>query len=442
MKGRGVVVQDLIPGSAAERAGIRRGDRIVAAGGERVLDLIDFHFHGGDEEELILQLEGAEGERRTVTVRRRFGESLGLVLAPPEPRRCGNNCIFCFVHQLPDGLRPPLYVKDEDYRLSFLYGNYVTLSNLSRRDLERIVTMRLSPLYVSVHATDREVRAHLLGRREPREIGETLRRLSEGGIRFHTQIVLLPDVNDGSVFERTIDDLCSLGSAILSIAVVPVGLTGHRTGLPEIRPVDGVYAASFLERCEPLRKRLNRERGRGFLSFADEWYLRGGKPFPPPAEYGDFPQLENGVGMIPLFQSHARRVIARARPLPSVVATLVTGSSAAPVIKRFCADLSTVTGSDLRVVPVENRLFGLSVTVAGLVVGRDIVESCRDRELGDALILPDVMLKEGEGVFLDDMTVDGLSAILKVPVVVVETSPAGILRGVRTLARRRMGAGY
>lgn len=434
MKRRGVEIRDVELDGVAGRAGVRPSDRIVAIDGVPVEDIVDFHFLTS-EEEFAVDLEDGEGKRRTVTIVRDYGAPLGMTLAPPVPRRCGNRCIFCFVHQLPSGLRPPLYVKDEDYRLSFLYGNYVTLSNLSQRDLERICRLHLSPLYVSVHATDQPTREMLLGRKERRPIAETLSILADAGISFHAQIVLLPGINDGEIFERTIHDLTSLAPATRSIAVVPVGLTDHRRDLPPITPVGSEYAASFLAGYEPLRLSINRRFGRGFLAFADEWYLRCDHPFPPVSHYGDFPQIENGVGMIPLFEREARRVIARARPLTHRCVTLVTGVSAGGTISRFAERLAAATGCSIGVAVVENRLFGRYVTVAGLVSGKDILETMRDIDPGDALIIPDVMLKEGEGLFLDDLTPDDLSRLLGVPVVVVPSTPAGVLAGLKRICR-------
>lgn len=433
---KGVVVQDVIVGSVAHEHGIVSGDRILSVNGKAIQDLIDFHYFGGDEEVMTMEVAGEGTPPRRIRLERFPGEPLGILLAPPEPRRCGNDCIFCFVHQLPPGLRPPLSVKDEDYRLSFLYGNYVTLSNLSLRDRDRIVAMRLSPLYVSVHATDQSVRERLLGRKEKRPILSLLSHLTDAGISLHTQIVLVPGVNDGDILDRTIGELSAFETGILSIAIVPVGLTSHRGGLPPITPVDRAYAQRFLHRYEPLRRRVNRQKGRGFLSFADEWYLKAGHPFPGYGEYGDFPQIENGVGMVVRFQRESRGVLRRAKPLGTCRVTVVTGESAAPLVTRFCEELSAATGCQIVVIPVENRLFGESVTVAGLVSGGDIIGRCRGEPLGDALIVPDVMIKEGEGLFLDDLSVDDLSRELRVVVIVVESSPRGILAGVRQTSRR------
>jgi len=435
---QGVLVEEVTGGSVAYRAGISPGDRVVSIDGHPVHDLIDFHYYGGDEEVMTLDLACPDCSRRCVGIEREPGEPLGLIFAPPEPKRCGNRCIFCFVHQLPHGLRRQLYVKDEDYRLSFLYGNYVTLSNISSRDLNRIVRMRLSPLYVSVHATDQGVRERLLGRVEKRPILHLLSRLTSAGIRLHTQIVLLPGMNDGDVLKRTIADLCAIGPGILSIAVVPVGLTRHRHGLPPVTPVDHLYARRFLQEYEPLRKKINAARGEGFLSFADEWYLKADHPFPPFAGYGDFPQIENGVGMVVMFEQEAERVLRRSKPLPARRVTVITGVSAYPLIDRFCQRLFERTGVTIRVIPVVNRLFGESVTVAGLVSGGDIIDGCRGEDLGDGVIIPDVMVKEGEGVFLDGVSIDDLRRALQVRrVEIVESSPAGIWRGVRKVSGRR-----
>jgi len=429
----GLIVDRVMPGSIAEELEIEPGDRLISLNGHPLRDVIDYNYYGADDL-LVLELEKADGELWELEVEREEGEPLGITFPAPAPARCGNNCVFCFVHQLPKGLRRPLYVKDEDYRLSFLYGNYVTLANIGREELERIKEQRLSPLYVSVHATEPALREELLGKSGILPILEVMRELAEARITMHCQVVLCPGLNDGEVFARTVEDLARLHPLVASLAVVPVGLTGHRSKLPELAPLTREYAASFVtewgEKAQTLADRL----GEQFLFLADEFYLKGELPFPPLESYGELPQLENGVGMIPLFLSEAEQVLEEAEPLAAPRVTLVTGESPYRYLAGFLERLSQATGDSLSPVAVPNRLFGPSVTVTGLVCGRDIVAALREAELGELVFVPDVMMKEGEGVFLDDLTVEDLERELGRPVVVVEATPFGIYQALEEAA--------
>ena len=426
---RGLLIREVLPDSLAGELELELGDRLVAINGQPLRDLIDYEYHISDDP-LTLEVLRSCGETWEIEVERDEGEPLGIVFAPPTPKRCGNNCIFCFVHQLPKGLRKPLYVKDEDYRLSFLYGTYITLTNLTKSDLRRIKEQRLSPLYISVHATDPLVREQLLGRTGLPPVLELLRELTEAGITLHTQVVLCPGINDGQVLERTVADLSKLFPRVASLAVVPLGLTSHRGGLPELQPVTSEYAAAFVGRWQPRSEVLAAELGEPWLFLADEFFIRGEVPFPPLETYGDFPQLENGVGMIPLFLDEAEELLADAEHLSPLLVTAVTGISPYPYLLAFLARLDSATGMTTRVVAVPNSLFGPSVTVTGLVGGGDIIEALRGRELGAFVIIPDVMLKEGER-FLDDMTVEELSSSLGCEILVVPANPWGFYEALR-----------
>ncbi len=426
---RGLLISEVLSGALAQELELEPGDRLVAVNGQPLRDLIDYEYHISDDPLTLEVLRGC-GETWEIEVERDEGEPLGIVFAPPTPKRCGNNCIFCFVHQLPKGLRKPLYVKDEDYRLSFLYGTYITLTNLTKSDLRRIKEQRLSPLYVSVHATDPVVREQLLVRSGLPPVLDLLRELTTAGITLHTQVVLCPGINDGQILERTVADLSELFPRVASLAVVPLGLTSHRGGLPELQPVTPEYAAAFVDRWQPVSERLAAELGEPWLFLADEFFIRGGVSFPPLETYGDFPQLENGVGMIPLLLGEAADLLRDAEPLPPLVVTVVTGISPYPYIKEFLARLDSATGMTTQVVAVPNSLFGPSVTVTGLVGGEDIVAALQAKELGAFVVVPDVMLKEGEW-FLDDMTVAELSSSLGCEVVVVPANPWGFYEALR-----------
>lgn len=422
---KGLLIESVAPGSIAEEEGIAPGDRLIAVDGNPIRDLIDYHYwYDGDQ--LLLDILKPDGTVWECEVESCAARPLGLVFQAPDPARCRNNCIFCFVHQLPKGLRRPLYVKDEDYRLSFLYGNYVTMANITKKEVERIKKQRLSPLYISVHATDAQLRGELLGRTGIPPVLELLRELADARITMHTQVVLCPGLNDGAALEKTVSDLAALYPYVASLAIVPVGLTSHRRKLPELAPVTAGYAAGFIDAWQPIVERYAKEKGEPFIFLADEFFLKAGMPFPPLSCYGDFPQLENGVGMIPLFRDEAAKLLRKARRVKFPRAVVVTGVSAFPEINDFLKKLSGKTGVEFRPVAVENRLFGPSVTVTGLVSARDIIAAVGKPESGEVVIVPDVMLKEGEGLFLDDLAIPDLERELGVPVLVSGSSPAGL----------------
>jgi len=421
----GLIVDKVMPGSIAEELEVEPGDRLVSINGHPLRDIIDYNYFGSDDV-LDLELEKADGEIWELEVEREEGESLGLSFEAPAPARCGNNCVFCFVHQLPRGLRSPLYVKDEDYRLSFLYGNYVTLANIGREELDRIKEQRLSPLYISVHATEPVLRENLLGKSGILPILEVMEELAQARITMHTQIVLCPGLNDGEAFERTVEDLARMHPSVASLAVVPVGLTEHRKNLPQLTPLTKEYAASFIGEWGGKARLMADRLGEPFLFLADEFYIKGDIPFPALEIYGDLPQLENGVGMIPLFLSEAEQVLEDAEPLGEARITVVTGESPYRYLADFLEQLSGATGATLIPVAVNNMLFGPTVTVTGLVCGRDIVTALRGLDLGEMVLIPDVMMKEGEGVFLDNLTLDDLEQQLGTSVQVVESTPFGI----------------
>ena len=430
----GLIVDRVMPGSVAQELEIEPGDRLISVNGHPLRDVIDYNFFGADDL-LILELEKQGGELWEIEVEREEGESLGITFQAPAPARCGNNCVFCFVHQLPKGLRSPLYVKDEDYRLSFLYGNYVTLANIDIADLERIKSQRLSPLYISVHATEPLLRERLLGKNGILPILDVMRELAQARVTMHTQIVLCPGLNDGEAFTRTVEDLAQMHPWVSSVAVVPVGLTGHRQKLPELAPLTKGFAASFIEEWGGRAQLLADRLGEPFLFLADEFYIKGNIPFPPLEMYGDLPQLENGVGMIPLFLSEAEQVLEEAEHVGEASVTVVTGESPYQYLVDFLQRLSIVTGVTIFPVAVRNRLFGETVTVTGLICGRDIIAALQGVELGDLVLVPDVMMKEGEGVFLDDLSLEDLERELGKPVLVVESTPFGIYEALADIAQ-------
>ncbi|MFA5517277.1 MAG: DUF512 domain-containing protein [Desulfuromonadales bacterium] len=432
-----IEIKAVAPAGIGAELELEPGDRLLAINGHPLRDLIDFEVYIHNQD-LLLEVEKRNGELWDLEIEKEAEDNLGLLFDHPEPNQCGNNCIFCFVHQLPRGLRPSLYLKDEDYRFSFLYGSYVTLTNIREEDLQRIIEQRLSPLYVSVHATDETLRTHLLGRPAPPILG-LLQRLTAGGIEIHSQVVLCPGINDGPALEKTVEDLFALHPGIRSLAIVPVGLTGHRQRLPELRTPSADEAAAVVHLVHSFQDRFLRDIGQRFVFAADELYLRGGIDFPPVENYEDLAQLENGVGMVAVFRQEAEEVVAEAEKLPSFAVSTLTGESALAEVSRFVQELSTRTGVEITLHPVHNEFFGGHVTVTGLLSGQDIVRQLRGKELGDCLLVPDVMLREGEEVFLDDMTVDELRRELGIPVQIIGSSPWDLLDALEELAAIRQG---
>jgi putative radical SAM enzyme (TIGR03279 family) len=417
--------------SEAARAGVRRGDELISIGGAPIRDGIDIAYalgtlEGEDDYEWSFERAGA---RVAVTLPADRPEELGLTFAPDAIRVCPNSCVFCFIDQLPPGLRESLYVKDEDYRLSFAFGNYITLTNLSDADYERIAEQRLSPLYVSVHATDDRVRRAMLGSPAAPPIANALRRLARSGIEVHTQIVICPGLNDGPVLEATLADLSALGGAIESIAIVPVGLTAHREGLPAVRAVTPDVATLVLDTVGRWQERCRKERGSRVVYAADELYLLAGREPPPLSAYEHLPQIENGVGLLRSFEAdfdeRAERLGDRIERALRVV--IVTGTLAAPFLERVIAPGLARAGVESNVIAVENTLFGSVVTVAGLLAGADIARAIAEAPDADLYLIPGQALNE-DGVTLDGMTVDGIEeAAGRRPVVATDDLIGAIL---------------
>ncbi len=426
---QGVVVATVQPRTPAAAAGLRPGDRLLTINGAALRDAIDFHFHGG-EERLRIALERAGRARSAVLVRQ--GPTLGLELEPPRPSEistCANKCVFCFIHQLPRGMRKSLYVKDDDFRLSFLHGNYVTLTDLEEAELARIEAQRLSPLYVSVHATDPELRHRLLGQpRLKRDLLPVMERLGRAGIAMHAQIVLCPDWNDGAHLERSVRDLGRLHPAVQTTAVVPVGLTRHRERLPQLRTLTADEARATVAAIDGWQYQFLAALETRFVFAADELYLQAGLPPPPARAYEGFAIVEDGVGLVRRFVDGFARAAARlprrlARPR---AVTVVTGEMFAPRLAALLRQVR-VAGLTATVVPIANEWFGTGIGVAGLLTGRDIERQLSGRALGDEVLVPAVAVRDGEGVFLDDVTPADLATALGAPVTVVEPTAAALL---------------
>ena len=403
------------PDTPAARLGLQPGDEIIAIDSHEIRDSIDFQFYSAEESYCLHLRRG--GHEWKVNLAPEESGWLGVEFADMEYHSCGNKCVFCFVDQNPPGMRKSLYFKDEDYRLSFLYGNYVTLTNLSRSHLERIVEQRLSPLYVSVHSTEDDLRKRMLGLRRSDRLLEKIDFLARGGIELHAQIVLCPEWNDGEHLEKTLADLAGRFPAIRSVAVVPLGLTGHREELTPLRTVTPAEAAGLVVSEKRWEKEFRSRLGIAFVYLADEFYLLAGAPLPSAARYDGFPQIENGVGMTRSFLDRfARQKYRFPREVKPVRVSIVSGELAAPILTaRVLPVLNTISGLQAEVVAVKNRFFGGKVTVSGLITGGDIIGQLRGMERADLIMIPP-NCRNGDGLFLDDLDLDGLSRALDAPV--------------------------
>jgi len=428
-----VIVRDVRPGSIAGEAGLKAGDIVLEINGFRMFDALDYRFYGGDDFITFLVRRG--GETLLFEIEKEPGEDAGLVFDEVKLGKCGNDCVFCFVDQNPPGLREPLYFRDGDYRFSFMYGNFVTLTNVGPKALERIIRLRMSPMYVSVHATDVPTRMRLMGLRKDDRLLDKLQKLHDGGIDMHTQVVLCPGWNDGAVLEKTVDDLWLLRDHVVSLAVVPVGVTRHRRGLPRLEPVTPAYARALIDRVEWWQEtRFRPGKGTNWMYPSDEFYLLAGRELPGAEFYDDFPQVENGVGLsrqfLDAFMEEERDFPDGLRAPRRLI--LATGALAFPFMKEVVAHrLSAIRNLEVTLVPVENTLFGKTVTVSGLLSGACFAEGLRSHAAGDLLLLPPDCVNT-DGVFLDDRDPDWLSRKLGVR--------AMVFRGSWTEALERLGA--
>ena len=421
----GVEIDSVRPGSPLDKAGIRPGDRLVSINGINVRDALDYSFlKDGSALEMEFRDAGC------IELTPPDCEDPGIGLAQFDIKKCGNNCVFCFVSQLPRGLRRSLYIKDEDFRMSFVYGNYITLANLAAEDKKRIVEQRLSPLYISVHSTEKKVRNLLLGNTGAPDVMKDLKFFAKNGIRMHTQIVLCPGYNDKKHLERTLHDLASLYPAIESVAVVPVGLTAHRR--KKLNPVQAEDAAEAIAIVDQFHNKYRRETGCGLVYSADELYIKAEKPVPPIEYYDDLPQIENGVGLVASFLDEAKR--ARSKKITGIRKSgkkylTFTGVSFYPYLEEYAKKL-VKRGHHLTVHAAENTFFGPSVTVTGLLTGRDVISALSGKTAGhDILLVPDCVTREGDGLFLDDMSAKDIERALGIRAVVIESTPKGILKG-------------
>jgi putative radical SAM enzyme (TIGR03279 family) len=408
-----VRVSRVQPGSVADEMGVVPGTELLTVNGRKLTDFLDWEFLTADDE-LLIEARLPGGEEIIYEVERPEGQALGVELEPPTIRRCANRCEFCFIEGLPTGLRKPLYVRDDDYRLSFAYGNFATLSNVKERDIQRILEYRLSPLYVSVHATPWEARKILLNNPRVPNIVEQLTRLAAGGIQFHAQMVIVPGLNDGDILEASLTDLWALGDAVLSVALVPVGVTQF-SHLYNGRPMDAENATRILDAVHRWEERALAERGDRWVFGSDELYLLSNHPLPAAAHYGEFVQVENGVGAVATLRERVRRGLSDLPRLEGRRIGVVTGVSMAPLMPELLDAITERTGARFSLIPMENSLFGPTTTTAGLLVGADIRRALADRHDLDLALIPAETINDN-GLFLDDEPFIALRETLPMPV--------------------------
>ena len=419
------MIRSVAPHSPAHRAGLRPGETLTHVNGKPIIDVLDYKFYTYDPR-LVLTLAEPSGAVRTVRVRKREGEDLGLEFETylmDRARSCANHCIFCFVDQMPPGMRPSLYFKDDDARLSFLLGNYLTLTNLSPREVQRIIDLRISPINVSVHTTDRALRAEMLKNLRAGEGIDIMERFAGANITMNCQIVSCPGVNDGPALDKTLSDLANLFPAVNSVSVVPVGVTKYREGLYPLSTYTRDTAAALVDQVEAFAAKHLKENGTRLVWCSDEFYLLAGRELPGEDYFEDFTQLDNGVGMLTLLMKEFGRALDLMEPeelegtLPFSIAT---GVSAAPFLAKLVAQAREKCGTiEGKVYPIVNRFFGETITVAGLVTGGDLIDQLRGKDLGQRLLIPASMLRSGENVFLDDVTTSDVERELGVSVVPV-----------------------
>ena len=421
-------ITEAISETIASDLKIQSGDQLISINGHNIGDQVDYRFYSAEESlEILIQ----SGENKIIyEVEKDIDEDLGLILEEMKMKSCGNSCVFCFVYQNPKGLRRPLYFKDEDYRFSFLYGHYVTLTTVTQEDLDRIVAQQLSPLYISVHSTEAKTRRLLLGLKQEDHLIEKIKFLVENGIELHTQIVLCPGINDDAVFDQTVRDLQKFYPGVKSIAVVPVGLTQHRKNLYQLRLHTPVELEEMIAYSDKLRSGIKKQLGSSFVYLSDEFFITARHDMPDGAYYDDFYQIENGVGefrdMIDSFEQVFPKFPPGIEKYKKI--TWVTGMLAAGHLeKSIISKLRTLKNIEIDVVPVVNYFYGEAITVSGLLTGQDIYEQLKDRQTGDLILLPPRVLNHNS-LFLDDWNIEELQTKIKTPCHVYKETLADFIK--------------
>ncbi len=401
----------IVPGSIADEMAIEVGDILLCINGQEIQDIIDYQFYSHDDY-IELELQKTDGELWLLEINKDWDEELGLLFNDvifDKMKTCQNRCLFCFVHQLPRGMRKTLYIKDDDYRYSFLYGNFITLTNLKEEDWRKIIDMHLSPLYVSVHCMEPELRVQILGSKRAASIRQDLKRLLDAGIEIHTQIVLCPGINDGEILKQSIEELSSYYPSVQSVGIVPVGLTGHRLKLPQLQTITPEQSLKYIEMINDYQVEYRKRFQKGFVYLADEFFIKAKVDFPAAEYYDDYCQIENGIGLARIFLDEFLEL---EKSLPEQIKKrevfIITGVSAMMVLNPAVNRLNLIKGLTVHLLPVENHYFGGNVSVTGLLTGKDILQAMENKYQGQRVIIPEVIFKEGDDILLDNVSLEEL----------------------------------
>ena len=436
---KGYKIAEVLPGSIAEEMEIAPGDLLLSVNNQEMTDIFDYHYLVNDECITVL-IEKPNGEQWELEIEKEYNEDLGLVFEQAlldEYHSCRNKCIFCFIDQMPPGMRETLYFKDDDARLSFLQGNYITLTNMSQKDIERIIRFHLAPINVSVHTTNPELRCRMLHNRFAGEALDKMYQLAEAGIEMNSQIVLCKGWNDGKELDRSISDLAALYPSMQSLSVVPMGMTKYRENLEQVEKFSKEDAVQILGQLTSWQEKLYQKYGTRFVHASDEWYLMAGLDIPEAEYYEGYGQIENGVGMVRSFLDEWQETLEewrlhdRLSDRPGRKVSLVTGRLFGPILAQCVRQLEEAAPQFQAVVyPIRNDFFGEEITVAGLVTGQDILAQLRGKELGECLLVPSTMLRSGEEIFLDDITVTQIAEALQIPVCIVKSDGRAVLESI------------
>ena len=428
------LIKDIVPGSIAEEMEIEPGDYLVSINNEEIKDILDYKFQIFDEY-ITLVIEKKNGEEWDLEIEKEANEDLGIIFPEQlieKPRSCANKCIFCFMDQLPDKVRNTLVFKDDDFRLSFITGNYVTLTNSGYNDLDRIIKYHLSPINISVHATDPEIRSMMLNNKTAYKIMEYIKYLTEHDIKINAQIVLCPNINDGKVLDKTIKELSEYAPNLQCIAIVPVGLTKYREGLYPLTVFDKESASRTIDQINGWQAKFKEKYGFNLVYLADEFYVKAEREIPEFKDYDDFPQLGDGIGMLAYFKKNFDSYLKKIKPKKiNKVVSIASGKIVYNFMRARMDELEKkFEGLKVNLYPIENTFFGPEITVTGLITGGDLINQLKDKELGEYLILCGDMLKDDEDIFLDDVTLEEVAEKLNVKIKINNDGGIGIIKDI------------
>lgn len=434
MESHKIIIDDITPGSIAEELDIKKGDKLISINGEYIEDILEYKYLISDEY-IVVEIEKPNGEVWELDIEKDYDEDLGFVFSGiiGNQKSCCNKCIFCFIDQLPKGMRKTLYFKDDDTRLSFLQGNFVTLTNIKDKDIEKIIRFRISPINISVHTTDMELRKMMLNNKNAERLLEQLKRLKDGGIEMKAQIVLCPNINDGKQLDKTVEDLYQFYPQLNCISAVPVGLTKYRTGLYPLKEYDRIGASNIIKQVETMQDYYIKNIGSRFIFLSDEFYIIASKELPPYESYEDFSQIENGVGIIRMFQSQIQSSLDKIKHETSISknAIIITGEYGMPYLKEAANNImNKLTGVNLEVIGIKNDFFGSLVKVSGLITGRDIISQLKDKNIFRNVLMPNNMLRRGEKIFLDDLTVEDVEKALDVRIIICNQNGSDLVQNI------------